>query len=142
MTTACEAIMVSALEALESPTRVATQVKRAHLTLLPKEKGDTVHLIDGDDVPASGGGARCGKRRMHFITSIFVRSDVAGAADSYKIAIAARFKETAWPAGARLDPPGKITINTEIADDDATRVDMEWIATYATDGEWSLEFPA
>jgi hypothetical protein len=40
-----------------------------------------------------------------------------------------------------IEPPGRITIDTEIADLDATRVDIDWYATYETRGEWSLEFP-
>lgn len=134
-----EAILVAALDALQTPTPVAVNVRRSHRVPVTREQGDTVHLVDGEDRKADGGGLRCGKRRLHFTTAIFVRSDDAGAADPYSILIVERFNAASWPAGAVIGPPDRITIDTEIADEDLTKVDIEWSATYQTAGEWSLE---
>lgn len=138
--TGAEAILQAALLALQSPSPVAMKIKRSHRTPSKREDGNTVWLIDGDDVAGTGAGAKCGKRRVQFTTSHFVRDDEgASAADSLRIDICARFEAAPWPSGVVVDPPGKITVETEIADEDATRVDIEWYATYQTKSEWSLE---
>jgi hypothetical protein len=139
-----EVIMQAALAVLQaSPALIPVResIRRAHRTAVPRDKSPAIHLIDGNDKAAIGGGRKCGKRRVSFTTSIFVRSDAAGAADPFKIAICARFEAASWPTGVMVEPPDEITIDTETADLDATRVDIDWYATYPTANEWSLELP-
>jgi hypothetical protein len=140
-----EEIIQAALLALQASPALVPQrdsIRRAHRTAIPRDKMPAIHLIDGDDEMGAGGGRKCGKRRAGFTTSIFVRTDAAGGADRYKILVCERFKAAIWPhPSVMIEPPGRITIDTEIADLDATRVDIDWYATYETRGEWSLEFP-
>lgn len=146
MATGYEVTMVAVLAAMRTPTPIvplAANIRRAHRTAMPREKGDFIHLIDGDDEPDRK--QKCGRRRGKFTASIFVRSDDgATAADKYRIAVADRLETlgSSLPDGVMIEPPGRISPDTEIADGDATRVDMDFEFTYPTHGEWSLELPA
>lgn len=138
--TGYEAILGAALLALQSPSAVATRVRRAHKTVVPPEIGDTVHLIDGDDAPVAN--TKCGDRVANFSTSLFWRSDGGPVEiDTLKIAVNDRLCAAAWPENVVVTP-GRITIDDEIADTDVTRVDMEWSAAYRTGSSKKLELSA
>lgn len=140
--TGYETILGIALAALTIPSQVADQVRRAHKTAIPRELGGVdaavaVHLVDGGDDPVSG--SKCGDRECSFMTSIFVRSDDGvAAADGYRSEIFARFHTAVWPENVVVKP-GRISMEEEVADEDAIRVDVEWSAFYRTGSIWSLE---
>ena len=140
--TGYETILGVALAALQSPTPVADQVRRAHKTPIPREldgvdMGVAVRLIDGTDAPVAG--SNCGDRECSFTTSIFVRGDDGVAlADPYRIAIFARFEAAAWPDNVSV-ASGRISVDEDLADEDASRVDIEWSAKYSARGLWDLE---
>lgn len=142
--TGYEYVMAAVLTALRASPPVVTlaNVRRAHKTTIPRDKAPAVHLVDGEDdrdkKPA------CGKRRGNFTISIYVRSDDgASAADPYRITVCRRIENlgSSLPSGVMISPPGRISVESEIADADATRVDVEFSFTYQTRGEWSLELP-
>lgn len=99
-----------------------------------------MHLVDGDSAPDNKG-RQCGRRDDGFTVSIFVRNDVIGAAaaDPFKIEVMRRLNPSTqeYVAGVKVTP-GRITIDTEIADVDAIRVNMDFGLSYQTGSEWSL----
>lgn len=115
-----------------APSKAPASVQRSHL--IPTA-GDAVHVLDGSDAPSS---KRC-EREGAFTIRLVVRSDLGPAAvGALKVEVMRRLNpEVApYPDGVVLSP-GKITPDTEIADTDATRVDMAFTFCYAA-REWTL----
>src|SRR6185369_4026521 len=101
MASGYELVMVAVLAGLKTPTPVIARVgniRRAHRTAVPREAGDAVHLVDGNDEPVSG--KHCGQRTGAFTLSLFKRDDAGlSTMDSMKIAVIARVQATSLPAG-------------------------------------------
>jgi hypothetical protein len=114
-------------------------VRRAHLTAVPKAGAPAVHLIDGADAPKSKQTSRCLQRDMDFTVALFVRSDAGpGAADGLRTEAYRRLSpDTASYAEGTTVTPGRITVAPDIADGDAIRVDLDFTACYAA-GDWTL----
>lgn len=120
------------------------QVRRAHRTKIPLLESFSVHLIDGNDAPRKGEVSACPHRDGMFTVTLFGRSDLGPTVlDPLKIEVMRRlnWRTQAYPRGVTIDP-GRIVIQTNIADKDAIRVDMNFDLSYPVAGEWSLELPA
>lgn len=138
-----ETVMVDVLGRLKvsgSGWVSTSAVRRAHRTIVPRDGAPAVHLVDGEDAPVKGATQRdCARREGAFTVSIFVRSDAgAAAADPFKVEIMRRLSPDtqSYAAGVTVQP-GRIVVDTEIADADAVRVDMDFGVRY-TATEWSL----
>lgn len=136
--TGYETVMVAVLAALKAtPSIVGSSgtIRRAHRTLVPKDAHPAVHLIDGRDQRVTKPTGRHGR----FAVSVFVRDDAGvSASDALRLLVVARVKTVAI-VGVVIAPPGDIAPDTEIADADASRLDMSFEFTYPTCDEWSLE---
>lgn len=124
-----------------------SNVRRAHRTVIPRtaDTSYAVHVIDGDDQPVKGkvGNASCAWREGGFTLSLFARNDLGPTVlDGLRAEVMRRMSPytVAYPAGVCINP-GRITIDTDIADGDVVKVDMEFGLTYPVCGEWSLELP-
>jgi len=132
-----ETIMVDVLARMKAspPVVPLANIRRAHLTAVPRSGAPAIHVIDGEDKPAARN--KCGGREGKLTVAIFGRSDAGpSATDPYKIAVMARMA-AAWPVGI-LCVPGAIVPNVEVADTDVIRVDMEFSVSYPTADEWAL----
>lgn len=115
-----------------APALVKGDIKRAHRTPVTLANSDAIHIIDGNDAPLKN---KC-EREADFTVRIIARSDAgASAADPLKVAVYARLAAS-WPTNITV-VPGRISVVTEIADQDVTAVDMEFTTSYPA-GEWSL----
>lgn len=141
MSSIAEGIMVAVLARLTDPSpTLAARVRRSHRTPVTREDGSTVDLIEGDDIPERSNSECDRERTKSFRLSICVRDDAgATAADDLVVAVNARLDPSAiWlPLGVVLQQ-GPITVDEEIADEDAVRIDMNFTASYTAPG-WSLE---
>lgn len=124
-----------------------TNIRRAHRTLIPElepngSPGDfAVHVIDGSDEPKRGTGRKCGARQGTFTVSLFARSDMGPTVlDDLKCEVNGRLDPEvgSYPAGVALKQ-GPIRVETDDANEDAVRIDMEYDLEYPTVSEWSLE---
>jgi hypothetical protein len=141
MASGYEVIMAEALTRLKAAPALAvvTAIRRAHRTLIPRDKSPAIHLIDGPDRPNKAN--NCGGRYCSFTISIFARSDAGvSALDTLRLAVMARM-EAPWAAGIVLQP-GAIIPDTEIGDEDPVRLDLEFEAQYDTAGRWALGLAA
>ena len=137
MSSVYESIMVEALTRLTDSVPFVPGsygVRRSHRTAILREQAPGAHLIDGEDRPQQG--KPCGARQGEFTVSIFVRDDDAGAGDEYKVELYRRMAEP-WAPGIVVRP-GRIFVDTELADEDAARIDCQFFVQYATGGEWEL----
>lgn len=129
--------LAAVLAKLKSPPviPVTSNIRRTHRTEVPREKSPAVHVIDGDDAP---GGSRCA-RAAELTVAIFVRGDDASAAaDALKLAVIARVRAAAID-GVSIKPPRRIAPETEIADKDVTRIDINFPFTYeVSDDGWGF----
>lgn len=142
--TGYETVLVEVLARLRANPKIVSDlinVRRAHRTLQPRSESFAVHVVDGSDELRKGGNnSSCAKRDGEFTISLFARSDSGPTVlDALKIEVYRRLS-LAWDAGFVINP-GRITIDTETADADAVRVDMDFEVCYQTAGEWSLELP-
>lgn len=117
-------------------------IRRAHRTTVPRAGAPAIHWIDGVDEPARDGAAtECTRlRRKYFTVSVFGRSDLGvSAIDALVDAVNNRLNPftTGYGDGVMLYQRG-IAPETEIADTDATRVDMEFWFEYLAPDAWSL----
>lgn len=140
--TGYETALVEVLSRMRANPKIVTDsinVRRAHRTLQPRSEGFAVHVIDGSDQLRKGGNnSGCAKREGEFTISLFARSDSGPTVlDALKVEVYRRMA-LPWDAGFVINP-GRITIETESADADAVRVDMDFEVCYQTAGEWSLE---
>lgn len=102
-----------------------------------------MHVVDGDAKPTAD--KSCAWHWEHeFTISVFVRDDAGfPAADPLAIEVVDRINPTfgtPYPHRARLTL-NRIRKDSEIADDDAVRVDIECTLQFAT-GEWAIDVPA
>jgi hypothetical protein len=116
-----------------------TNIRRDHRTTISRDKAPAVHLIDGDDTPKAATNDCYRDRSFAFRISIFVRDDLGyKAAEPIKCRIMAAIDPTtAYQHNIDLIL-GRITTDQQIADGDALRVDMEFVARYRTAGAWAL----
>ena len=124
---------------LASPSLVPnpSRVRRDHRTALPKDDAEAVYVIDGIDKPISG--KRC-EREATFRVAIIVRGDSPyERLDELKVEIVRRLSPStaSYESAVALDPPGPISVDSQIADADATRIDIEMRFCYAAP-EWTL----
>lgn len=134
--TGYETILAAALTRLQAAPSIATTIRRAHRTAVPRANAPAIHVIDGPDRRVS---SPC-RRQCEFTVSVFARSDEGvSATDTLRIAVAARM-DAAWPSGISV-VAGPITPDTEIGDEDPVRLDFEFTATYPIAGPDSLELP-
>jgi hypothetical protein len=118
-----------------------TRIRRDHRTILTRDDCPAIHVIDGTEEPKST--KACIERAQVFTVAVFVRDDAGyAAADPLKLEVMRRLnpQTQAWQAGVDI-VPGRIAPNTEIADLDALRLDMEFTFRYAT-GLWALDATA
>ena len=144
MSSIAETLMQAVLARLQgSPPVIANaNIRRQHRTVVTRAEAPAVHLIDGTDTPTPAKNDCRTDRSKAFTVSIFVRDDAGyEAADPIMVEINARLDPgaadyTAYGAGIALRQ-GRITVEQEIADGDALRVDMEFTFEYRTAG-WTL----
>ena len=143
MSSGYETVMAAVLARLQAAPANwglgVVDVRRAHLTTVPRKGAAAVHLIDGDDQPHAKQAALCIQRDMGFTLALFVRSDSGpSAADPLRIEAMRRLSpDTAPYADGILLAPGRIRVDAELADADAIRVEMEFAASYPAT-EWTL----
>jgi hypothetical protein len=141
MASKAEAVMVAVLARLQGSPSIADNVRRAHRIPVTREQAPAVHLIDGTDTPTPAKNNCLTQRTRGFTVSIFVRDDAgASAADSYVLAVNAALDpedNAPYPSNAVMRQ-GRITVDEEIADGDAVRVDMAFEFDYVTSG-WALD---
>lgn len=141
MASKAEAVMVAVLARLQASPAITDNVRRAHRISITRENAPAVHLIDGTDTPTPAKNNCRTQRTCGFTVSIFVRDDEgASAADPYVLAVNDALDPdvgTAYPGGAIMRQ-GRITVDEEIADGDAVRVDMAFEFDYQTTG-WALD---
>lgn len=137
-----ENLMLAVEGRLTGSPAIAATLKRAHRTPVTKAAAPTVHLIDGADTPKAAKNCRT-DREKEFTVSVFVRSDAgAAAADPLVVEVNARLDPeseayAAYPHDATLTQ-GPVTPDEEIADGDATRIDMRFTFRYQASG-WALD---
>lgn len=122
------------------------RIRREHRTTLRREDTPAVYVADGDnlpdDPPKNEDHCPIG-RAQQFIVSIFVRDDKASEiADPILLAIFARLDPlatgmSAYSNNARLRP-GPIRLESQIADGDALRIDVEFTFSYGAQ-QWALD---
>lgn len=140
MATGYEQIMVEVLARMKAaPLMVqkAGNIRRSHRTAVPREDGDSVHVIDGNDDQKKGSACQ---REGEFTISIVKRTDLGPeAVDPLKREVMRRLNPilNPWPDGVVLEPRG-VRPDTEIADADANHVEMEFYVCYPVVDEWSL----
>lgn len=111
-------------------------VRRSHRTAISRDEAPGAHVVDGNDEPARGS-KNCGGRQGDFVVSIFVRDDDISAIDEYKREVYSRLS-AAWPSGISVRP-GRIAVESEVADADAVRADLHFDVSYDTADLWSLD---
>jgi hypothetical protein len=112
----------------------AESIARSHLIPRTREACPAVFVVDGPDGPSG----RC-QRTGNFTIALLVRSDLGPAAAAVlKGEVVRRLSPAAggYPNGVELSL-GRIRVDTELADTDATRVDIELSFCYAAP-EWTL----
>lgn len=140
-------VVLARMTAAPNIVRDMKEVRRAHRTLIPKCAKDAyaVHVVDGYDQPQKDGkGNVCsGWREGGFTISLFARDDLGPTVlDPLKVEVVRRLNPYTepHPVGITIDPL-RITIQTQIADGDASRVDLNFEFCYPVQSEWSLELP-
>jgi hypothetical protein len=133
-----EETMRLVLTRLSRAPQITPLVRRAHRTVVPRDKAPAIHLIDGDIAAPMAGAKNCRGRDAQFTVSLFVRSDDGPeAADPYKEKIYERLRSTDWPEGVII-APGRVTSEAEIADADVIRIDLDFSMYYVSGGEWFI----
>ena len=138
MSSVAEQIMAEVFARLTSVTPAPliedmTQIRRYHRTKVTREDGPAVHLIDGRDAPDGDfqKNATCSTgRTLEFRVVVFVRGDAGiSTADPTKLEVHRRIKAPGYPPGVLISEP-VIEPETEMADQDATRLNMDYKAKY------------
>jgi len=115
-----------------------SSIRRYHRTNVTRENAPAIHLIEGLAKPAED--RRCDWRwEMEGTIAVFVRDDKGYTdADPFVAEVLKRINPegTPYPNKAMLDLL-RIGLNTEIADKDATRVDIDFQFKFGT-ARWSL----
>jgi hypothetical protein len=147
MTTA-ETLMQNVLARLLATTPAPlltnlSMIRRFHRTAVTRELAPAVQLIDGAESktnnPMNNKGCDT-ERELTFKVLLFLREeDGITAADPLKIEVYRRLDQatTPYPNGARIYS-GRIVSDSELGDNDAARVEMEFSFKYVTKG-WGLE---
>lgn len=141
MASKAEAVMLAVFARLQASPAIVENPRRAHRIPVTRDQAPAIHLIDGADTPTPAKNNCRTQRTCSFTVSIFVRDDAgASAADPYKLAVNDALDPgvgTAYPGGAIMRQ-GRITVDEEIGDGDAVRVDMAFEFDYQTTG-WALD---
>jgi hypothetical protein len=146
MLSLAETLMVNVLTRVKASPRFSgvklDNIRRAHRTHVTRANCPAIHVIDGDEVPDKGKvGRGCAvPREKQFTVSLFVRDDDGYAdADEIKQEVMARLSPAGgeWPTGVRLEY-GPIKYESEVADGDALRVDMDFVFKFDT-AAWRLD---
>lgn len=119
-----------------------TRIRRARRTDVGRDDCPAIHLIEGIAKPTET--KRCDWRwEMEGTIAVFVRDDLGlAAADPFVIEVVKRIKpEPTTYTNRVLMELLRIGPNTEPADKDATRVDIDFQLRFGT-GRWSLDTPA
>lgn len=123
----------------------ALNVRRTHLTAVDRDHAPAVRQIDGEDSKRSGApgskGSCAQPREVAWKISIITRSDADGhlQADALMLEVMDRFVAP-WPPGVVVKY-GSISYDNEIADEDVSKLDIEFIGHYQTP-EWQLDVSA
>lgn len=132
------------LTATAFPGVAAANVRRVHRTIVDREHAPAVHQVDGPDRPrreAYQNGCSI-TRHVHWTVSIFTRGDADShaQADAIALEVMARLAPEVgvWPIVGVVVEPLEITHDTDIADTDATRMDLDFVARFRTP-EWELD---
>jgi endonuclease YncB( thermonuclease family) len=132
--------MLAVVDRLKTAAVIAEtdNIRRDHRTVVPREKAPAVHVIDGDETPQKTATSCYCKDELDFTVSIFVRDDEGyQAADPIKLAVMAALDPTVAYGNAIELRRGRIRSESEIADGDSLRVDMEFQFCFQT-AEWAL----
>lgn len=140
-----EDVMMAVLTRLSAPTPIVskTRLRRTHRTTVTRENAPAAHLIDGTDKPIDPKDNCETEREAAFTVSLFVRNDDGYAeGDALARKVMERLDPMSddyqpYPHNARMNI-GPITTETDIADGDALRIDMEFNFRYRVAG-WSLD---
>src|SRR6185369_9414490 len=114
-------------------------IKRTHRTPVTREDAPAIHWVDGDDKPIGKENDCSRTRRKDFTVALFVRGDDASTEiDELIESINERLNpDTPYGDGITLHQ-GAIQPETEIADTDATQVNMAYWFEYEAKPGWSL----
>lgn len=138
------ALAFARLTATPFPGVLAANVRRVHRTPVDREHAPAVHHVDGANTPRRETGKNgCSIARVvHWTVSIYTRGDADShtQADTIALEVMARLAPEAgvWPIAGVVIEPMDITHDTDIADTDATRMDLEFVARFKTP-EWELD---
>lgn len=120
-------------------------IKRDHRTVVTRQNSPAVHLIEGE-AKLTETKACDWTWKMDATIRVFVRDDLGlAAADPYVCAIVARVSPeagapfAAYSNGVRVELVS-IAPETEIADEDATAVNVELAISFGT-GRWAVDVP-
>lgn len=138
MSTIAETLMVAGFARIDSSPALCDNVRRTHRVHVTREEAPAIYWIDGKDEP-TGKLSECSRtRRKHFTVSVFGRDDDGVTPfDSLVEAVNDRLMATPFDSGITCHQ-GAIEPDTEIADTDASRIDMAYWFEYEAAPGWSL----
>lgn len=110
-----------------------SSIKREHRTNVTRQNSPAIHVIEGDENPDGKQNSCDWTWKMDGTIAVLLRDDSGlAAADEFVTEILKRINpDTAYSNGVRLELKS-IGPNTEIADEDATRVDIEIRMSFVT----------
>lgn len=119
----------------------AASIRRRHRTAVTRQDAPAIHVIEGKAV-RKGGDRSCNwEWEMDGAVAVFVRDDLGlEAADPFVAEVVARINPeigTPYSNGVRLEIVA-IEPETEIADEDATRIDIVLAIKFGTK-RWAIE---
>lgn len=121
------------------------RIRRTRKTIVARDSAPAIYVSFPELVPVKHKSCQW-EWRVHYRISIYTADDEGdAAADPYVAAVLAAINPVAAPStdtpvytnGVTIEPPTVRTFE-DIADEDATRVDLEGVAMISL-GEWSIE---
>lgn len=115
------------------------RIRRSHLTAVPRTEAPTLYARFGRAKPTADKACKW-QWEMEWTVSVYVRSDDDAEADPLVVQVVNRLNPlvgTPYSNNVTLNF-SSVDAETEIADDDAQRVDVRGVAKFVTN-QWSLE---
>lgn len=134
--------MLQRLRASPSFGVAAASIRRTHRVPQSLADAPSVYIVpESVDKKRGQRGSECVQRELAITVAIVVRSDNVDALDPILEAVMDRLNPettglTAYPSGVEIDD-GRLIVDTESADQDATRCDIVYTAAFVT-GEHTL----
>lgn len=117
---------------------LAKNIRRSHLTVVPREEAPSIYLRFGRARPVADKSCQW-RWELDWTVSVYLRSDNDEDADPLVIAAVNRVNPsngTPYTNAVRVELT-EVDAETEIADEDAQRVDIKGVAKFGT-AEWAL----